>query len=264
MKVETVEQAQADSHYRLALIDLLTQLADDELCLGHRDSEWLGLAPDIEEDVAFSSIAQDEVGHASFFYERLHELGEAAPDELAFSRPASERKNTLLVEGPNGDWAMTIVRHYLYDTFDAVRMEAVTQSGYVPLADGARKIQREERYHQLHLKLWFTRLLSAGGEARERMERAVQHWWPCMGDLFSLGHREAEMVRLGILPWGSEEMRRRWEEQVRPAFQEQGLPWPGDWPTGGPDGRQGEHTEDLVDLIRTMSEVKETDPAARW
>ena len=95
MRVESAAEAAKISGYREALTELLFQLADDELVMGHRDSEWLGLAPDIEEDVAFSSIAQDEVGHSVYFFERLHELGETDSDRLAFGRGANRRRNAV-------------------------------------------------------------------------------------------------------------------------------------------------------------------------
>ena len=162
MNVERADQARQDPEYRKALVELLYQLADDELCLGHRDSEWLGVAPDIEGDVAFSSIAQDEVGHAVFHLERLHELGEPDPDFLAFSRGPTERRNAVLVERPNGDWAQTILRHFLYDVFDDVRAESLLASSYRPLAQGMAKIRREEYYHLLHLKMWVIRFRPGG------------------------------------------------------------------------------------------------------
>jgi ring-1,2-phenylacetyl-CoA epoxidase subunit PaaC len=264
MRVETAAEAVKIEGYRDVLTELLFQLADDELCLGHRDSEWLGLAPDIEEDVAFSSIAQDEVGHASFFFERLHELGEADPDRLAFDRATEKRRNAVVMERPNGDWAYTIARHFFYDVFDSVRLEALSTSGYLPLAQGVAKIRREEHYHLLHMRLWFTRLGAAGGEARDRMSRAVRELWTEIGGLFSLGPGESRMVEYGIIPCGAAELQKRWEERVRPAFEEAHLPWPGSPVPPASDGRRGEHTPDLERLLDTMTEVYRLDPAARW
>ncbi|MFD1425908.1 ring-1,2-phenylacetyl-CoA epoxidase subunit PaaC [Kroppenstedtia sanguinis] len=264
MNIEQADQARQDPTYRKALVELLYQLADDELCLGHRDSEWLGVAPDLEGDVAFSSIAQDEVGHAIFHLERLHELGEADPDTLAFSRGLNERRNAVLMERPNGDWAKTILRHFLYDMFDDVRTEALLASSYRPLAQGMAKIQREEYYHLLHLKLWFIRLARGGGEARHRMEQALAEVWPEVGDLFSLGEGEEELLRHGLIQCGSGELMHRWVERVKPVFQEAELLWPGLPPQPELQGRSGEHTQDLAEMIRTLSEVYTSDPAACW
>ncbi|SDC41561.1 ring-1,2-phenylacetyl-CoA epoxidase subunit PaaC [Melghirimyces thermohalophilus] len=264
MTMEQAAQMGLESGYRQALTALLYQLADDELCLGHRDSEWLGLAPDIEGDVAFSSIAQDEVGHAVFYLERLHELGEKDPDSLAFFRGAEAWRNAVLLEQPNGDWARTILRHFLYDLFDDVRTEALLHSSYEPLAQGVAKIRREEHYHLLHLKPWLIRLARAGGDAQERMEQAVMEVWAQLGGLFSLGAEEEEMIHHGLIAWGREELYRRWEDRAKPVFAEAGLKWPGPPSVPEQDGRRGRHTDHLTELIRTMSEVAVGDPAARW
>lgn len=264
MRVENAEQAKQSEAYRVALVDFLYQLADDELCLGHRDSEWLGLAPDIEEDVAFSSVAQDEVGHATYCFSLLHDLGEEDPDRLAFAREVKRWRNAVLLERPNGDWAYSIARHFLYDVFDDIRLEALTQSSYRPLSEGACKIRREETYHLQHFRLWFTRLGQAGGEAQERLGQAVNRLWPDVGGLFSLGIYEAALIEQGILPLSSEEMRRQWEERIRPVMDEAGIPWPGELSISSIDGRQGEHTDDLTALLDTMSEVYRLDPNAVW
>lgn len=264
MRVESATEAKNIDGYREALTELLFQLADDELIVGHRDSEWLGLAPDIEEDVAFSSIAQDEVGHAVYYFERFHELGEADADRLAFDRRADQRRHAVVLERPNGDWAYTIARHFFYDVFDQIRLEALSDSGYVPLAQGVAKIRREEHYHLLHMRLWFTRLGSAGGEAEARMRRAIRDLWPDIGGLFSLGDVERPLVEFGIIPFGAAELQRRWERQVRPAFEEAKLPWPGSPVVPATDGRKGKHTSDLDRLLDSMTEVFRMDPAARW
>lgn len=138
------------------LIRLLYQLADDELIMGHRDSEWLGLAPHIEEDIAYASIAQDEIGHATVFYNLLTGLGEGNADDLAFLRHPNQRCNAVLLERPNGegtylesprfDWGYAVARRLAYDLFDALRLEALANSIYLPLAQVANKIRREERY----------------------------------------------------------------------------------------------------------------------
>lgn len=264
MRVESATEAEKIDGYREALTELLFQLADDELIIGHRDSEWLGLAPDIEGDVAFSSIAQDEVGHSVYFFEQLHELGETDSDRLAFERGTGERRNAVVLERSNGDWAYTIARHFFYDVFDQIRLEALSTSSYVPLIHGVTKIRREEHYHLLHMRLWFTRLGQAGGEAAERMRRAVQDLWPEIGGLFSLGDVESRLLEFGIIPFGAGELQKRWEEQVRPAFEEAKLPWPGSLVMPDFDGRKGNHTSDLENLLDSMTEVYRLDPAARW
>jgi ring-1,2-phenylacetyl-CoA epoxidase subunit PaaC len=137
----------------------LLELADDELVLGWRNSEWTGIAPLLEEDVAFSSIAQNEIGHARAWYEiAARELGTTA-DELAFDRSPGEYRCSRLVElRLVPDWAATIARHYLYETADEKRIAALKQSDDPELAGLAAKIDREEAYHRMHAQMWFERL----------------------------------------------------------------------------------------------------------
>lgn len=260
-----------------ALKDLLFQLADDELAIGHRDSEWLGVAPHIELDVAFSSIAQDEVGHATCYYRLLAELGAGggSPDRLAYARPAAERRNAVLLERRNGpghflvnpdyDWAFTIVRHYAYDLFDAVRLEALEHSAHVPLAQAVAKIRREEKYHLLHHETWFRRLARHGGEARQRLAAGISQVWPELGGLFALGAHAEELVRTGYIAADAAGLRARWSERIRPVFADLELAYPGDPALAGrPDGRLGEHTPALDELLALLAEVYNLDPAAQW
>ena len=138
---------------------LLLELADDELILGWRNSEWTGIAPFLEEDVAFSSIAQNEIGHARALYElAARELGTDA-DALAFDRSPGEYRCAPLVQlRLVPDWAGTIARHVLYETADAIRLEALMRSGDPELAALAAKMDREEHYHRLHAEMWASRL----------------------------------------------------------------------------------------------------------
>jgi ring-1,2-phenylacetyl-CoA epoxidase subunit PaaC len=138
---------------------LLLEIADDELVLGWRNSEWTGIAPFLEEDVAFSSIAQNEIGHARALYElAARDLGTTA-DELAFDRKPEEYRCSAFVElrfVP--DWAKTIARHYLYEAADEQRIKALMESGDSEVAGLAAKIDREETYHRMHAQMWFERL----------------------------------------------------------------------------------------------------------
>jgi ring-1,2-phenylacetyl-CoA epoxidase subunit PaaC len=137
----------------------LLQIADDELVLGWRNSEWTGIAPFLEEDVAFSSIAQNEIGHARALYElAARDLGTTA-DELAFDRQPGEYRHSRLVElRLVPDWARTIARHVLYEEADAKRLAELKASDDPELAGLAAKIDREEAYHRMHAEMWRERL----------------------------------------------------------------------------------------------------------
>jgi ring-1,2-phenylacetyl-CoA epoxidase subunit PaaC len=133
----------------------LLEIADDELILGWRDSEWTGIAPLLEEDVAFSSIAQNEIGHARALYELVARERGTTADELAFDRPPGEYRCSPLVELRLMDWERTIARHYLYEQADAARLERLKDSDDAEIAGLAAKIDREEVYHRMHAQMWF-------------------------------------------------------------------------------------------------------------
>ena len=179
--------------------DLLLSLADDELILGWRNSEWTGIAPFLEEDVAFSSIAQNEIGHARALYElAAAELGTTA-DELAFDRRPEEYRCAPLVELRRLEWARTIARHWLYETADEIRLAALKASDDPEIAGIAAKMDREEAYHRMHAEMWVDRLL-ATEDGRSRLNEAVDELWP-----YALGVLDDEL---------RPELRRRAEERL--------------------------------------------------
>jgi ring-1,2-phenylacetyl-CoA epoxidase subunit PaaC len=137
---------------------LLLEIADDELILGWRDSEWTGIAPLLEEDVAFSSIAQNEIGHARALYELVARERGTTADELAFDRSPEDYRCARIVELRLLDWERTIARHYLYEAADAERLGRLKQSDDPEIAGLAAKIDREEAYHRMHAGMWDERL----------------------------------------------------------------------------------------------------------
>ena len=157
-----------------AAVEAVLAFADDELILGWRDSEWTGVAPFLEEDVAFSSIAQGEIGHARALYELAAGVLGGDADALAFDRKPTEYRCAPFVELPlAGDWAGTIARHWLYEAADAIRVAALTGSDWPELAGLAAKMEREEAYHRMHAEMWRDKL---AGE--KRFEAAVERLWP--------------------------------------------------------------------------------------
>src|SRR5947209_18513283 len=147
----------------------LLQLADDELVIGWRDSEWTGIAPMLEEDVAFSSIAQNEIGHARAVYQLLTD----DPDALAFDRAPGEYRCAPLVELRLLDWAHTIARRWLYETADEIRIAALKDDADPGVAGLAAKIDREEIYHRMHAAMWHDRLRDT-----PQFRDAVGELWP--------------------------------------------------------------------------------------
>ena len=217
---------------------LLLRLADDELILGWRNSEWTGIAPFLEEDVAFSSNAQNEIGHARALYElAARELGTDA-DALAFDRPLEEYRSAPLVELRRLEWARTIARHWLYETADAIRLDALKASDDEELAGLAAKIDREEVYHRIHAEMWIDRLLGTD-EGRGRLDEALDELWP-----YALG-----VLDDALRP----ELVRRVEAKLGRAMQEV-----------APIAR-GHHEAELAELHEEMTMVRRSAPAgARW
>jgi ring-1,2-phenylacetyl-CoA epoxidase subunit PaaC len=197
----------------------LLELADDELILGWRNSEWTGIAPFLEEDVAFSSIAQNEIGHARALYElAARELGTDA-DALAFDRSPSEYRCAPLVQARLvPDWAGTIARHVLYETADAVRLDALKRSDDAELAGLAAKMDREEVYHRMHAEMW-------AGQLREEprfLEALDAQWGPALG-LLDEPLRPAFVERvhgLGLRPADAEPAARALGEEFAPFWEE--------------------------------------------
>ena len=216
----------------------LLEIADDELILGWRNSEWTGIAPFLEEDVAFSSIAQNEIGHARALYElAAAELGTTA-DELAFDREPEEYRSAPLVQLRRLEWARTIARHWLYETADELRLEALKASGDGAIAGLAAKIDREEAYHRMHADMWIDRLL-ATEEGRARLEEAVDELWP-----YALGVLDDEL---------RPELRRRAEARLGRELPE------------AEAVQRGVHEAELAELWEEMTLVRRSAPAgARW
>jgi ring-1,2-phenylacetyl-CoA epoxidase subunit PaaC len=206
-----------DPTTRDALAELVLSLADDEFVIGFWDSEWTGIAPMLEEDVATSSIAQDEIGHARALYELLAELTGDDADAIAYGREPEAYRHASLLDHERGDWAATVARRYLYETADAVRLAALASSVHEPLALLAAKMRREETYHLLHAE-------------------ALRRLWPDAQDVFSpLLHEEA-LVSTGVLPTPMRALHAEWVARVRPTLE----PVAGDLRESAPriDGRE--------------------------
>src|SRR3954468_3073477 len=157
----------------LALKELLYKIADDQLILGHRNSEWTGMGPLLEEDIAFSSMAQDKIGQSLALYTLLQDLGEQNPDIVAFTRNASQFHNCILVELPNGEYDFSLIRHFFFDHAEAIRFRMLGDSSFTPLAAVARKIKGELKYHTLHADTWVRRLGNGTGESISRLQKSV-------------------------------------------------------------------------------------------
>jgi ring-1,2-phenylacetyl-CoA epoxidase subunit PaaC len=240
----------------------LLLMADDELVLGHRDSEWTGHAPILEEDIAFSNIAQDELGHAIAWYSLVEELSGKDPDRLVYARGGADFRNTPLVELPKQDWAFTMTRQYLFDYAESARLELLTQSAYRPLADLAAKVTKEEDYHCRHTSAWMKRLSLGTEESHRRMQSALDACWPYVPDLFSPVPGEELLVEERIFP-APPAVERNWEQRVAPFLRaECGLRIPES--ADPPAWTREKHSPHLEELLGELQFVARLDPKAKW
>ena len=229
------EQAPTTNHSSAGrLEEWLLEIADDELILGWRNSEWTGIAPALEEDVAFSSIAQNEIGHARAIYGIVARKRGVTPDELALDRRPDAYRSAPLVElRLVPDWGATIARHYLYETADAARVAALKEVDDPEVAGLAAKIAREEAYHLMHAQMWADRLL-ATAEGTRRLRAGVEQLWP---------------YALGVL---EPELRDPWVEQVTGRL-------PFEPPASEPIRRE-ERSDDMQSLWEEMTMVRRSQP----
>lgn len=247
-----------------AIKELLYKMADDLLIIGHRNSEWTGLGPILEEDIAFSSMAQDKIGQSQALFQLLHELGEQEPDTVAFMRNANQFHNAQFVELPNGDYDFSLMRHFLYDVADQLRFEMLANSSYEPLAKVARKIKGELKYHVFHANTFITKLGAATEESHARMQTALNEAWDYALGLFEESEYEKDLIA-GNIFGGEAELKKRWMETITPVLAKATLTIPNEttWaPKYG--GRKNHHTEHLQPLVEEMSEVFRVDPSAEW
>ena len=246
----------------IGLDELLLTMADDEFVIGFSDSEWTGIAPLLEEDVAMSSLSQDELGHAAALYGLLAEVQGTDADTLAYDRDPADYRHARLLDHGRGDWAMTIARRYLYETADAVRLEALDGGTWTALADLVAKIRREERYHAMHITSWLERLAAADGEPRDRLVAALQTLGPDAGTVFTPLAAEAALVEGGVLRRPMADLERTWRAGLDPVFRRLDLPLPP--PTADPEQGRTHHGDDFRWLWGEFTAVRSADPGATW
>ena len=190
--------------------EVLLALADDEHLMGQQHTEWIGVAPFLEEDLAFCSIAQDELGHAATLYELLTDDG---VDALAFGRRPEEYRSCHLVEVPCPDWADALARHWLYDLAEELRWEALAGSSVHAVADAVERAQREETYHRRHAVALVRRMLD-DPDAGRRVSDAIRRLLPLADALWEPVAGEDEALDAGVVTAGSAALRDVWRSRV--------------------------------------------------
>lgn len=236
-----------DDEEREAVRTLLFRLADDEYVTAERYTEWQVKAPTLESDLALANIAQDELGHARLWYDLIEEFGHAE-HELVWERPSEEWFHATMTELPyaEGDWGDAILRSYLYDVAEDLRLQAIEESSYDRIAERVTTIRNEEDYHLEHAQNWLERLVDSD-EGHDRVQAALDRLFPYALTLFAPADPEVEarIDDLGVRDRTLAELRTEWLDRVVPYLESLGLSVPApedaDLPTAV--GRDGEHTD---------------------
>jgi ring-1,2-phenylacetyl-CoA epoxidase subunit PaaC len=258
------------------LIDYTLHLADNALILGHRNSEWCGHGPVLEQDIAITNISLDLIGQARNIYQYAAKVinessaspsycagdGEVTEDTLAYLRDVRQFKNCLLVEQPNGDWGKTILRQFLFSSYQFYSYGAMRSSKDETLAAIAEKSLKEVTYHLRWSSEWVIRLGDGTGESHERILNAIPELWMYTGELFLPANYESRVVSAGMAG-DVAQVKSRWEEKVKEIFVEATLAWPGEvfQQTGG---KEGKHTEHLGYILAELQFMQRAYPGSEW
>ena len=244
--------------------ELLFAIADDELLLGHSDLRWTGVAPTVEEDVAFSSIAQDEIAHALALHELLGSSLGRNPNVVAFDRQPEQFRHSRLLEQPSGDFAFTIARRFVYQLADRARIALLAESAWLPLSELSRKIAVEETLHFDHAWLWLERL-SARNPGRNRMRAALQSVLPLADGILAAFPGVDQLMADGILPQSWNELYPEWRRQLLEHLAQ--IEFADLWdlvPGTARLDRASAPSVQFLGIYRDIREVRTSLPGARW
>jgi ring-1,2-phenylacetyl-CoA epoxidase subunit PaaC len=248
------------------LARLLLAAADDKLMLGHRNSDWTGLAPILEEDIAFSSLAQDDIAHAQALYEMAGDLLGKSADELAFGRKPDEYLCASIVQIPDEfDWAIAIARQFYCDHFDHLRLNRLARSGYEPLAALSARLAAEQAVHIDHVDGWVQRLGRGTDESRQRLQEALDRLAPHAAMLFEPTEGLDLLIAEAIAPTCGKDVFETWQRGLERTVHDTDLTIALEPPAGDArGGRHGVHTEHLAPMLEEMCQVCRLEPGAAW
>ncbi len=246
------------------LVNYTLHLADNALIIGHRNSEWCGHGPVLEQDIAISNIALDCIGQARNFYQYAAQLSGngVTEDSLAYLRDTIDFKNCLLVELPNGDWGQTILRQFFFSAYQYFLYQQLQNSSDEQLAAIAEKALKEVTYHLRWSSEWVIRLGDGTEESKQRMLHAIDELWSFTGELFEAASYELLAVSesYGV---DLSAIKNSWDEKIRSVFEEAALPLPENvWMQTG--GKEGKHSEHLGFILAEMQFLQRAYPNAEW
>ena len=247
-----------------ATVEYLLRLGDSSLIIGHRLSEWCGHGPILEEDIAMTNIALDFVGNATAIltYAAQLEGKGRTEDDLAYMRNEREFRNLLLTEQPNGDFAQTIARQFLFDTYLFYLYDGLKSSKDETLNALATKAHKEITYHLRHTTEWMYRLGDGTPESHERLQQALDSLWMFTPDLFDMDEVDQLLIKEGIVP-DLTIIKEKWEKHVAEVIRQATLKLPAT--TMKQKGsREGKHTEHLGFVLAEMQYVHRAYPGVKW
>jgi ring-1,2-phenylacetyl-CoA epoxidase subunit PaaC len=249
---------------RAALAGYVLGLADDALVLAQRLGEWVSRAPQLEEDVALANLALDQLGQARALLTYAGEVEGAGrgEDELAYLRDEREFRNVCLVELPDEDFAVAVVRLLLFTTYQRLHYERLSASSDATLATIAARAVKEAAYHADHAREWVVRLGDGTPESHRRTADALDRLWPYVEELFTRQPADGVLVAQGIAV-DVAALRPAWEAEVGAVLAQATLTRPNpSWTSRG--GRRGLHTEHLGPLLAVLQHLHRSHPGASW
>lgn len=247
-----------------SLFEYILRIGDDSLILGHRVSEWCGHGPILEEDIAMTNIALDLVGQATSLLNYAGEVeGKGRDgDAIAFLRFDREYKNLLLVEQPNGDFGMSMMRQFLFDAFRKPFFDQLQNSSDKQLAAIAEKSLKETKYHLKHSSEWIIRLGDGTDESHARIQESLNTLWRYTSELFYADEVDVEMQKIGVAP-NMSDVYNEWNTTVQAVLNEATLQIPtNNWKQEG--GRKGMHSEHLGYILAEMQYMQRAYPNMQW
>ncbi len=255
--------SELDQQFHNPLLNVLLCVADDKLFLGHRNSDWTGIAPILEADIAFSSLAQDDIAHAGAFYELICSVSGQDPDQIAFGRTANEyRCADIVTKGDEFNWANAIARQFYCNLYDYHRLLRLSNAKWAPLSSLAKRICAEQIVHVDHVGSWINHLGKGNDDSKERLQTALDAYAPLASMMFEKPEGIDTLFEGGIfIDEGC--LFTEWKEHVDTVVQSAGLTVTVETPSGI-GGRSGQHDGDFMRSLAELQEVFLTDPIAAW
>ncbi|MBT6270562.1 MAG: phenylacetate-CoA oxygenase subunit PaaC [Phycisphaerae bacterium] len=252
-----------EKQFQTPMVNLLLSIADDKLFLGHRNSDWTGIAPILEADIAFSSLAQDDIAHASAIYQLIHTLTGEDPDQIAFHRTeCAYLCADIVTKSDDFNWASAIARQFYCNTFDFLRLQRLGESSWVPLSSLAKRLCAEQAIHVDHVHSWIDHLGKGNEDSAARIQTALDTFAPYAAMLFEKPEGLDTLHEADVLADHSDFFT-AWISTIETTINNAGLAL-NIQQSNNKGGRNGVHDADFTLSLSELQEVFSTDPLAAW